>query len=132
MPPRCASCGCWYGPASKERGVSFHKFPRDHDRLQRWLVSMRNNLVNKLTPEKIKELVHKKDFHWRVCSDHFQPGCFTRSSVLKRQLCPDHPTTLELEKDAVPTLFSGPGENDRNQGRPPSKYQQRKEHSREP
>ncbi|KAI8511914.1 AP-5 complex subunit zeta-1 [Branchiostoma belcheri] len=103
----------------EERGVSFHKFPKDHDRLHRWLVSMRNNLVNKLTPEKIKELVHKKSFHWRVCSDHFEPGCFTRSSVLKRQLCPDHTTYLELMKDAVPTLFSGPGENDRNQGRPP-------------
>ncbi|XP_019629155.1 PREDICTED: uncharacterized protein LOC109473656 [Branchiostoma belcheri] len=128
--PRCASCGCWYGPASKERGVSFHKFPRDYDRLHRWLVSMRNNLVNKLTPEKIKELVHKKGFHWRVCSDHFQPGCFTRKSFLKRQLCPDHTTYLELEKDAVPTLFSGPGENDRKQCRPPSKYQHRNEHSR--
>ncbi|KAI8515672.1 hypothetical protein Bbelb_064850, partial [Branchiostoma belcheri] len=80
--------------------------------------------------QKIKELVHKKSFHWRVCSDHFEPGCFTRSSVLKRQLCPDHTTYLELMKDAVPTLFSGPGENDRNQGRPPSRYQQRNEHSR--
>ncbi|KAI8500161.1 Coiled-coil domain containing 50 [Branchiostoma belcheri] len=81
----------------KERGVSFHKFPKDHDRLHRWLVSMRNNLVNKLTPEKIKELVHKKSVHWRVCSDHFEPGCSDRLlHALPDQIPPKNQQSSEV------------------------------------
>ena len=84
--PTCSAINCTNRTAT--RGVSFHRLPSA--RREEWL-----HHIKRENTDDLKEL--------RICSAHFDAGCFKRD--LKAELMGTKPKT-ELEDDAVPTVFS--------------------------
>ncbi|XP_073797186.1 THAP domain-containing protein isoform X1 [Danio rerio] len=81
----CSALSCKNRP-SPGTGISFHRFPLDDkDRLQKWLLNLRRDNFQP-SPSA------------RICSQHFEDGCFFTNNHGK--LC--------LSKSAVPTLFYYP------------------------
>ncbi|XP_075533590.1 THAP domain-containing protein 6-like [Dermacentor variabilis] len=82
--PACCAINCTSRP-EKTSGKTFHAFPRSNPQLyQRWVVNLKRD---KWTPSPGS----------RLCSDHFEEGCFDRTGA-----------RIRLLRDAVPTLFSFP------------------------
>ncbi|XP_071799604.1 THAP domain-containing protein 6-like [Asterias amurensis] len=74
------------GKLSQAKGLSFHKFPPDKCLRKRWLLR-----VNRMDP-KTKNLWQTKCSY--LCSNHFEPKCYSVGNKMKR-----------LKQGAVPTLF---------------------------
>ncbi|XP_030757987.1 uncharacterized protein LOC115883722 [Sitophilus oryzae] len=77
----CAACGCSQTKTTKDKGMTFHKFPKNEKIRKFWI-----EFVNRpnWTPAKQSCL----------CSSHFSQECFDRSSSL----------IVRLRENALPTL----------------------------
>ncbi|XP_019336538.1 THAP domain-containing protein 3 isoform X2 [Alligator mississippiensis] len=85
MPKSCAAPRCSNRYSSRCRQLTFHRFPRSRpELLARWVVNL-----------------GRTDFqpscHAVLCSQHFQPDCFSPCG-----------NRANLRPDAVPTLFTAP------------------------
>lgn len=85
-----ASCSAWgcskrETPEAKEKGVTFHRIPKEEIRRQQWIKATRRQ---DWTPGATA----------KICSDHFKPSDFKENSVSKRLL---HDT-------AIPSIFKFP------------------------
>lgn len=87
MPDICAAYGCSNrrGPETKQRGITFHVFPKGRERRRQWEIALR-----------------RKNFtacdRSQICSDHFRPEDFDRTGQ-----------TVRLRAGAVPSIFNFPG-----------------------
>ncbi|XP_065226964.1 THAP domain-containing protein 2-like [Planococcus citri] len=76
----CAAINC---TQRFEKGVTFHKFPKDPQLAKKWVINMRRD---KWFPNKNSAL----------CFKHFMPECYAQSGWSSR---------CRLKDDAVPTIF---------------------------
>ncbi|KAK4289141.1 hypothetical protein Pmani_037873 [Petrolisthes manimaculis] len=83
MPVSCAAYGCT-SRFNKENSptLTFHKFPKDGELLEKWLHNVRRE---NFTPSK----------HTRLCSKHFKEEDFDRTSL----------SCVRLRSGAVPCIF---------------------------
>ncbi|KAI8500724.1 Ubiquitin carboxyl-terminal hydrolase MINDY-2 [Branchiostoma belcheri] len=99
--PSCVVCKN-YNSKTKGQGISYHKFPQDEGRLQKWLTAVEPYLRAPWTIERIRQF-NNQPTRPQVCSEHFSSSC-----------CVDNPRTKlvaykvppkVLLEDAVPTIF---------------------------
>lgn len=92
MPSYCCAIKCNNSSAG-DKSISFHSFPlKDKKLLSIWLA-------------KIKREDFDPTRHTKICSDHFEPECFTIQMFSGRRL---------LKPGSVPTKFSFTKENSRD------------------
>ncbi|XP_052400557.1 THAP domain-containing protein 6 isoform X1 [Carassius gibelio] len=86
MPEHCAafSCSNRRTIASRGRGITFHKFPKDKDVRKKWEVALK------------REGFHASDTSV-LCSHHFKEGDFDRTGQ-----------TVRLRDGVIPSVFSFP------------------------
>ncbi|KAM4676070.1 DNA transposase THAP9 [Discoglossus pictus] len=85
MPVSCAASGCKsrYTLQAREKGITFHRFPRSNPvLLEKWRMAMKRG-----------ELWMPSRYQ-RLCSLHFQEGCFDTTGQTKR-----------LRGDVIPSIF---------------------------
>nr|XP_015823161.2 THAP domain-containing protein 6 isoform X1 [Nothobranchius furzeri] len=86
MPDFCAAYGCSNRRClqTRQRGITFHSFPKDGERRRQWEVALRwkNFVVTNRT---------------MICSEHFKAGDFDRTGQ-----------TVRLKAGVKPTIFSFP------------------------
>ena len=98
MPAECAAVGCTEY-ATKQCPYSFHRFPSNPEIRKCWIVKM-----NRYNPETKK--LWEPNKHDRLCSKHFEPGCFTdRTRLSSTMPGMTQPYRPQLKADAVPTIF---------------------------
>ena len=83
----CGAIGC-NSDSRKNKGISFHKFPRDPTMRLKWVRAMK------------REGFKPSDYS-RVCSAHFNPEDFEEISGCGRKL-----RRVLLKRNAVPSIFS--------------------------
>ena len=88
MPVTCWAYGCTNHSMKVDcinRKVSYHKFPHSNKSLMKeWMV-------------KLKRDDKKPTFQTRICSDHFEPECFTFQKTTNHR---------RLKANSIPTIFS--------------------------
>ncbi|KAK6488668.1 THAP domain-containing protein 2 [Huso huso] len=80
MPTCCAAFGCC-NTRKKDCGFSFHRFPLNKERREKWIHCVRRVNFN-------------PSLNTFLCSKHFEESCFDRTGQ-----------TVRLREDAVPTIF---------------------------
>ncbi|XP_063289746.1 uncharacterized protein LOC134574554 [Pelobates fuscus] len=94
--PRCLVRGCRNSHIKSADDFSFHRFPKQHDRIKEWLLATGDRFQN--IDIVIRHIMHqKKASYLRICSDHFAPEMFSLT-----------PKRKTLNSDAVPTIFPRP------------------------
>ncbi|XP_069774708.1 THAP domain-containing protein 3 isoform X2 [Narcine bancroftii] len=94
MPKSCAAYNCTNRYSSKNKELTFHRFPFSKpDLLKRWM----NN---------VGRAEFKPNRHTVICSDHFKPECFNTWGNRKN-----------LNYNAVPTVFHYPDNVKRHRAR---------------
>ena len=88
----CVAFGCSNGEkATKERGVSFHRFPRNDETRRKWVVAL-----------KLKKLPPHYDRTGYVCSEHFREEDYQRD--LQAELLGTKKRRV-LKEGSVPSVF---------------------------
>ncbi|XP_053546294.1 uncharacterized protein LOC128638386 [Bombina bombina] len=94
--PDCIVIGCTSATRKgrPQPNVSFHVFPKTHDKIRIWLQQ-----TNQYTPEQLEPMVQRifdtnKTVKYRMCSRHFNQDCYYSHGVNKK-----------LKPDAAPTIF---------------------------
>lgn len=81
----CAACGCSRTPKNMEKGITFHRFPKDSEKKRAWMKAL-NLTDSDITTNSC------------LCSEHFAPECFDRSSQSKLRLLPSSVPTIEVSR----------------------------------
>ena len=88
----CCVFGCTnYSSKSSDKGISFHRIPKDQGLRKAWIARIRRDNLPPLE-------------NCYVCSEHFAQECF--DSSLKEKLLAGQKVKRRLKCDALPSLFS--------------------------
>ncbi|XP_068118275.1 uncharacterized protein [Hyperolius riggenbachi] len=95
--PSCIVKGCKHHTSTKTSNPLFtmHVFPREFRRIKLWLQQM-NQDFGDIDAFATKILEAANTGKYRICSAHFEPGCYT---AIGRRLL--------LKPDSMPTIFPG-------------------------
>ena len=86
MPAHCCAWGCSNRESSdskEKRGLTFHYFPKDETRCEKWIKAVR------------RENPWKPTASSRICSEHFKESDFKRHTLVRRM----------LNDTAIPSVF---------------------------
>eukprot|EP00795_Rhopilema_esculentum_P009984 gene9983-18607_t len=90
---------------SYTKGISIHRFPKDPAVRRQWTKFVRKRRPN-FDPREFSNPV--------LCSDHFEPGCYTRSVASLLEGYDTSKTKRFLQQDAVPTVYVASTGNEGN------------------
>ncbi|CAI9557080.1 unnamed protein product, partial [Staurois parvus] len=95
--PSCIVKGCKHHTSMKSSNplLTMHVFPRELGRIKLWLQQTSQNFDD-IDAFAAKILEAAKTGKYRICSAHFDPGCYTTVGC-----------RLVLKHDAIPTVFPG-------------------------
>ncbi|XP_077314890.1 uncharacterized protein LOC143935123 [Lithobates pipiens] len=95
--PSCIVKGCKHHTSMKSSNplLTMHVFPRELGRIKLWLQQTGENFDD-IDAFAAKILDAAKTGKYRICSAHFDPGCYTTVGC-----------RLVLKHDAIPTVFPG-------------------------
>ncbi|XP_066289883.1 uncharacterized protein [Branchiostoma lanceolatum] len=99
--PTCSVCTN-YSRKTRGKGISYHRFPQEEVRFQKWLTAVECHLQPTWTIERIRA-ENNTATPAQVCSEHFSSAC-CYENLRARFHKGKYPPNL-LTEDAVPTMF---------------------------